>query len=62
MLCRCPDARCSYVRVAFAYQEHGGYRRAVQPPGLKMTMKDYQLQTLAWMLDHEALPHGAERA
>jgi hypothetical protein len=24
-----------------------------------MKMKDYQLQTLAWMLDHENLAHGA---
>ena len=39
-------------------QEHSGYRKAQQPPGLKMQMKDYQRQTLAWMLDHEALPHG----
>ena len=39
-------------------QEHSGYKRAVQPQGLKLEMKDYQLQTLAWMLDHERLPHG----
>jgi len=48
----------SRVRV-FAYeQEHTGYRKAQQPVGLKLHMKDYQLQTLAWMLDHESLPHG----
>jgi hypothetical protein len=39
-------------------QEHSGYRAAEQPHGLKMQMKEYQLQTLAWMLDREALPHG----
>jgi hypothetical protein len=39
-------------------QEHCGYRKAQQPAGLRLQMKDYQLQTLAWMIDHEKLPHG----
>lgn len=38
--------------------EHTGYRAATQPPGLSLAMKDYQLQTLAWMQDRESLEHG----
>jgi hypothetical protein len=52
-----PDYAFSLAGIMKA-QEHTGYRRATQPAGLRLTMKDYQLQTLAWMLDHEALPHG----
>jgi hypothetical protein len=52
-----PDYAFSLAGIMKA-QEHTGYRRAMQPAGLRLTMKDYQLQTLAWMLDHEALPHG----
>lgn len=38
--------------------EHTGYRSTAQPAGLDLTLKPYQLQTLAWMLDMEALPRG----
>ena len=38
--------------------EHGGYREAVQPEGLALTLKPYQQQALAWMSDMEALPRG----
>eukprot|EP00941_MAST-03F_sp_MAST-3F-sp1_P005034 g5034.t1 len=38
--------------------EHQGYRVSKQPPHLKLTMKQYQLQTLAWMQDQESLPGG----
>ena len=38
--------------------ESTGYAQASQPAGLKMKMKDYQLQTLQWMLDQESKPEG----
>lgn len=38
--------------------EHVGYRAHLQPPGLALTLKPYQQQTLAWMVDMEALPRG----
>jgi len=41
--------------------EHQGYLRHPQPPGLKLTLKPYQAQTLQWMLDMESediLPRG----
>ena len=41
--------------------EHGGYREAVQPEGLALTLKPYQQQALAWMSDMEALPRSVHR-
>ena len=41
--------------------EHVGYREAAQPAGIKMPLKQYQAQTLAWMMDMEdmaKLPRG----
>lgn len=52
-----PDYRFSLQGIMKS-QEHPGYRRAVEPEGLNLRMKDYQLQTLQWMLDREALEHG----
>ena len=37
--------------------EHGGYRSAPQPVGIALALKEYQLQTLAWMQDRESLPN-----
>ncbi len=39
-----------------AAHENPGYRVAEQPPGLALELKAYQLQTLAWMQDHEEMP------
>jgi len=39
-------------------QEHCGYPPAVQPHGLALQLKEYQLQTLQWMTDMESLEHG----
>ncbi|KAK3270310.1 hypothetical protein CYMTET_21287 [Cymbomonas tetramitiformis] len=39
-------------------QEHRGYLPALQPPGLALSLKEYQLHTLQWMLDQEAMPRG----
>jgi hypothetical protein len=39
---------------------HQGYRSAKQPQNINLKMKEYQLQTLAWIQDHEsedALPN-----
>jgi hypothetical protein len=47
-----------FLTAMLSGQEHCGYRKAQQPAGLRLEMKEYQLQTLAWMIDHEALPHG----
>ena len=38
--------------------EHTGYRVEPQPEGLALTLKPYQAQALAWMLDMENLPRG----
>ena len=38
--------------------EHKGYREASQPRGVALTLKRYQAQALAWMIDMEALPRG----
>lgn len=38
--------------------EHAGYRAHRQPAGLALTLKPYQQQALAWMVDMEALPGG----
>ena len=37
---------------------HTGYKAAKQPAGIALQMKAYQLQTLQFLLDHEALPRG----
>jgi len=37
--------------------EHQGYREACQPAGITLHLKRYQRQSLAWMEDHEKLPH-----
>ena len=39
-------------------QEHPGYREALQPPGVALSLKAYQRQTLAWMEDQESLRNG----
>jgi SNF2 family DNA or RNA helicase len=36
-------------------QEHSGYKSAKQPLDIALSMKPYQLQTLAWMIDQEHL-------
>jgi hypothetical protein len=36
-------------------QEHSGYRLVQQPLDIALSMKPYQLQTLAWMIDQEKL-------
>ena len=38
--------------------EHCGYRAHVQQEGLALTLKPYQQQAVAWMVDMEALPRG----
>jgi len=38
--------------------ENAGYPAALQPDGIVLSMKDYQLQTLQWMIDQEASPRG----
>ena len=44
-------------------QEHTGYAEAIQPPGLALEMKDYQRQSLQWMIDHEnMMEHGGLNA
>ena len=39
-------------------QENTGYKSAQQVPGLSLTLKPYQLQSLQWMLDQEASERG----
>jgi len=41
--------------------ENLGHRPAPQPEGLNVTMRDYQLATLGFMVDQETLPGGMHR-
>ena len=46
-------AACQWLCRQIKSVEHPGYREMAPPPGLALTLKSYQLQTLAWMVDME---------